>query len=232
MIKTMSTKPLQIACALALAAMSGATPAQTYPPAPGYVTSSDGTVVKSGTGLCVYADTGNTYLPVNPCVPKPATVSMTEVVAPEPVVPPAPVAATPPAAPALAHLTLDADALFDFDKSTLLPAGQAALDDFVAKVRGINAGTITAVGYTDRIGTDDYNQHLSDRRAETVRAYLQDKGIEPGNLHAEGRGDTQPVTKPGECAGSVSAQVIACLQPDRRVEVEVSGTTVALLSNQ
>jgi OOP family OmpA-OmpF porin len=152
---------------------------------------------------------------------------MTQLAVPAPievaVAPPPP--ATPPA---LARITLDADALFDFDKAMLRPAGQLALDDFVGKIKEIHAEMITAYGYTDRFGTDNYNQHLSEQRVGAVRSYLEGKGIAPNNLHTEGRGNTQPVTKPGECEGGENAKVIACLQPDRRVEVEVAGTPVVL----
>lgn len=229
MIYEMSKTPLRVACALALAAMTSATPA--YTDVPGYVTSTGGSVVMSGTGLCVHADTGATFVPDNPCVPTPAPAPMSAIVPPAPA--PVDVAEAPPAPPPAAvpvRQSFDADALFDFDKSTLRTAGQLALDKFIGEVKGMNAGMITAIGFTDRIGTDAYNQQLSDRRAETVRAYMQEKGIEPGNIHAEGRGNTQPITKPGECEGDRSAQVIECLQPNRRVEVEVTGTTIAMAS--
>jgi OOP family OmpA-OmpF porin len=229
MIHECSKTSLKIACALALAAMASAAFAD--PDAPGYVTTPAGSVVMSGTGLCVHADTGNTFVPGNPCTPQPAAAPVSELVPPAPapvVVAQAP--AAPPPAPVIARETFNADALFDFDKSTLRPAGQQVLDKFIGEVKGMNAETITALGYTDRIGTDAYNQQLSDRRAETVRAYMQEGGIEPGSIRAEGRGNTQPVTKPGECAGDRSEKVIDCLQPNRRVEVEVTGTAVAMAS--
>ena len=229
MIQAKSIKQLSIAvsCALALGAMSGAAIAQAYWVPPGHLTSSDGSVVMSGSGLCIHADTGVTPAPARECDPNSAPAPMTELVAPAPIE----VAVAPPqpaAPPVIARMTLDADALFDFDKAMLLPAGQLALDNFVDKVKGINAEMITAFGYTDRFGTDDYNQRLSEQRAEAVRTYLEGKGIAPNNMHAEGRGNTQPVTKPGECDGGENAKVIACLQPDRRVEVEVTGTPVVL----
>ena len=124
-------------------------------------------------------------------------------------------------------MTLDADALFDFDKAVLRPAGRAALDDFAGKIKGIDPETIMAVGHTDRFGSEAYNQRLSDQRVEAVKTYLVSKGIEPNRIRTEGKGETQPVTKTGECDGNQSAKVIACLQPDRRVEVEVMGTRIA-----
>lgn len=121
-------------------------------------------------------------------------------------------------------VTLDAGALFDFDTYGLRPEGRAALDDFVGRLKGATLGMIRTVGHADRLGSDAYNQILSEDRAEAVKAYLVSKGIEPVRVHAEGRGATQPVTKLGECAGGKSAKVIACLQRDRRVGIEVAGT--------
>ena len=121
-------------------------------------------------------------------------------------------------------VTLDADALFDFDKSVLRPAGRDTLDKFVKGIQGINPPTITAVGHTDRIGSMSYNQNLSEERAAAVKAYLVSLGIETKNIQTEGKGETHPITKAGECVGGKSAKLIACLQPDRRVEVEVSGS--------
>ena len=108
----------------------------------------------------------------------------------------------------------------------LRPAGKTALDDFVGKLDGIKPEVINAVGYTDRFGTEAYNQRLSERRVLAVRTYLVTKGIESSRIHTEGKGESQPVTKAGECDGAKSKKVIACLQPDRRVEVEVIGNRV------
>jgi outer membrane protein OmpA-like peptidoglycan-associated protein len=119
---------------------------------------------------------------------------------------------------------LDAGALFDFDGYELRPEGRAALDEFLGSLDGATLGTIRAVGHADRLGSEGYNQILSEDRAEAVKAYLVSKGIEPGRVQAEGRGATQPVTKPGDCAGGKSAKILACLQPDRRVGIEVAGT--------
>lgn len=125
---------------------------------------------------------------------------------------------------AIEKVTLDAGALFEFDDHGLRPASRAALDDFIARLKGATLGMIRAVGHADRIGSEAYNQILSEDRAETVKAYLVGKGIEPERVSAEGRGATQPATKPGECASGRSEKVIACLQPDRRVGIEAAGT--------
>ncbi|MCP6769369.1 OmpA family protein, partial [Klebsiella pneumoniae] len=81
-----------------------------------------------------------------------------------------------------------------------------------------------AIGHADRIGSKAYNQKLSVRRAEAVRKYLTDKGIAPNRVYTDGKGKTQPVTKAGDCKMKNRKALITCLQPDRRVAVEVSGT--------
>jgi len=121
-------------------------------------------------------------------------------------------------------VVFDADALFDFDAYQLRPEGRAALDDFLGRLKGTTLGMIRAVGHADRLGSEGYNQILSEDRAEAVKAYLISKGIEPDRVRAEGRGARQPVTKPGECTGGKNAKVIACLRADRRVGIEVAGT--------
>jgi OOP family OmpA-OmpF porin len=138
--------------------------------------------------------------------------------------------AAPPPPPAVPQATaekikLSADALFDFDKAVLKPAGKQALDELAAKVGQINLEVILAVGHTDRIGSDSYNQGLSERRANAVKEYLVSKGIESNRIYTEGKGEAQPVT--GTQCDSVRGRtaLISCLQPDRRVEVEVIGTT-------
>ena len=127
--------------------------------------------------------------------------------------PAAPAVAAAPAGPS--KVTYAADALFDFDKAVLKPAGKAKLDDLVGKVKGINLEVVIAVGHTDSVGAAGYNQKLSVKRAEAVKAYLVSKGIEKNRVYTEGKGLTQPVadnkTKEGR-------------SKNRRVEVEVVGT--------
>ncbi len=130
---------------------------------------------------------------------------------------PAPKAAPAPApqAPAASKVTYAADAFFDFDKSVLKPAGKAKLDDLVGKVKGINLEVIIAVGHTDSVGNDTYNQKLSVRRAESVKAYLVTKGIEKNRIYTEGKGEKQPVADNKTKEGRAK---------NRRVEIEVVGT--------
>ncbi len=148
---------------------------------------------------------------------------------------PAPVAAPPPPPPppalrpvplALRKVRFSADSLFDFDKAILKPAGKQALDKLAADLRGVDYNVITVTGYTDRIGSHAYNMRLSTRRAESLKTYLvESAGIPAGKIAARGRDGADPVTRPGQCKGTKATKaLIACLQPDRRVEVEVSGT--------
>ena len=98
------------------------------------------------------------------------------------------------------------------------------LDGLVTQLNGATYDTILVTGQTDRFGSANYNQKLSERRAASVKDYLVSKNVQASRIDAEGKGETQPMTKPGECRGAKSAKVIACLQPDRRVDVEMKGT--------
>jgi OOP family OmpA-OmpF porin len=126
--------------------------------------------------------------------------------------------------PAGEKITVAADALFDFNKAVLRPAGKAKLDELVSKAKAINLEVILAVGHTDRIGGDAYNQKLSEKRAAAVKEYLVSKGIEANRVYTEGKGKKQPVTG-DKCKGNgKSKALVDCLQPDRRVDIEVVGT--------
>ena len=132
--------------------------------------------------------------------------------------------AGPTTKPGGEKVTVAADALFDFNKATLRPEGKAKLDEVVTKANSLNLEVVIAVGHADRIGSAAYNQKLSEKRAASVKDYLVSKGIPANRVYTEGKGSKQPVTKPGQCKGPKSAKVIACLQPDRRVDIEIIGT--------
>ena len=215
---------LAVLCVLALGILSGAASAQTKPAEAAYVTDGRGAVVRSPFGLCWHSSFGPAGYSAE-CDPNPAPVKVAEATQPAPPPPPPPSVAAPK--PAGAKVTLDADTLFDFDKAVLRPAGMKALDEFLEKMKSIDAEVIIAVGHADRFGSDAYNQSLSERRAASVKTYLGTKGIAANRVHTEGRGEKEPVTKADDCKGAKSAKVIACLQPDRRVEIEVVGTQLA-----
>ncbi len=160
----------------------------------------------------------------------PAPVAQAE---PAPVV----VAAAPPApepvpvpkvVPLPTKVTLAADSLFAFDKSTVSPDGKQQIDAFAAKLKTMDYEFVTVTGHTDRIGRLPYNMKLSARRADAVGSYLvREKGIPEAKVLARGQAGANPVTQPGDCVGNkVSKALIACLQPDRRVDLEVTGQTL------
>jgi len=186
----------------------------------GYAIDQRGSVVKSGTGLCWRTGYWTPAMAVEECDPD--LVKKAEPMAPKSRA----VAAAPAAAPkpAAQKVTLAADALFDFNKADLRAEGKAKLDKLAGDIKGIKLEVIIAVGHADRFGTDAYNQKLSEKRAEAVKAYLVSKGVEPNRVYTEGKGKKQPITKADQCKGPKSKKVVDCLQPDRRVEIEVIGT--------
>lgn len=218
---------LAVSCALALGLVSGVATAQPNASREGYVVDQRGELVRSGTGLCWRTGYWTPALAIEECDPdlvKKPPLAAAPAPAPMPL---AAVTPTPAPRPAGQRVKLNADTLFDFDKAVLRPAGREALDDFVSKSKDINPEVITVVGHADRFGSDSYNQRLSEQRAAAVKTYLLSKGIEANRIQTEGKGETQPVTKADDCRGAKSAKVIACLQPDRRVDIEVVGTQPA-----
>jgi OmpA-OmpF porin, OOP family len=168
--------------------------------------------------------------PAPPPPPKPAAAPKPEP-APAPV--PAPRVEAPKPEPekpkpVAEKITFAADVLFDFDKAVVKPEGKSKLDDLSNKVKGINLEVIIAIGHADSIGSDAYNQRLSVRRAESIKAYLVSRGIEANRVYTEGKGEKQPVTA-GKCKNMgkehrSNKKMVDCLQADRRVEIEVIGT--------
>jgi len=173
----------------------------------------NGDVWKNASGDCWRNASWTPATAAPGCGPAPAPVTPRAVEAPPPA--PAPAPAPAPQTPAASKVTYAADAFFDFDKATLKPAGKAKLDDLVGKVKGINLEVIIAVGHTDSVGSDAYNQKLSVKRAESVKAYLVSKGIEKNRIYTEGKGEKQPVADNKTKEGRAK---------NRRVEIEVVGT--------
>jgi OOP family OmpA-OmpF porin len=184
------------------------------------------TVWKNGTNELCWRDASWTPATANQACdgalkPPPAPVAMPAPPAPAPapaVVAPTPAVVAPvvvPAAPVSEKVTFAADAFFDFDKSVLKPEAKAKLDDLVAKTSAVALEVIIAVGHTDAVGTDGYNQKLSVQRSEAVKAYLVGKGIEKNRVYTEGKGEKQPVADNKTAEGRAK---------NRRVEIEVVGT--------
>jgi len=146
---------------------------------------------------------------------------------PAPAPPPVIVAVVvPPLAPAARRVTYSAESVFGFDTTEVQPAGQAALDSFSAELAGTSYSNIQVEGHTDRLGSSAYNLTLSQQRADAVKAYLVSHGkLDPAKVQAVGKGEAMPVTDAATCPGQrQSASLIACLQPDRRVVIDVAGT--------
>lgn len=225
----MMSRPLAIIAGIALAAL--ALPAVTFAQDTknqGYLVDTQGqnAIVKAvGAGVCVRTSDWSPARAVAECdpdlvkkpVPAPAPAA-----APKPAPQPAPT--KEPAKLLPQKINFSGDALFDFDKSALRPEGKAMLDELARTLEGAKFEVILAIGHTDRIGSKAYNQKLSVRRADAVKRYLAGKGIAPNRIYTEGKGEAQPVTKTADCQGKRGKALIACLQPDRRVDVEVTGS--------
>ena len=147
---------------------------------------------------------------------------------PAPTPPPAPAPQAPPPppppkpAPKPEKVTTASTVNFDFDRYVIRPDARSKLDDLVGKLRDVNLEVVIAVGHADRIGSDAYNMKLSVRRADSVKAYLVSKGVAASRIYTEGKGERQPVK---ECKGDKKTkELIACLEPNRRVETEAVGS--------
>jgi OOP family OmpA-OmpF porin len=200
--------PLLIAAGIAISAMPFAASAQSKQ---GYWTQGGTAIWKNASGQCWRAGYWTPAMAIEECDPD----LMPKRAAPPP--PPAKPMAKPAAKPkpVAEKVTLAADVLFDFDKAVLKNEGKAKLDDLADKVRAINLEVVIAIGHTDSVGSDAYNQKLSVRRAESVKAYLVSKRIEPNRIYTEGKGEKQPVASNKTKDGRAK---------NRRVEIEVIGT--------
>lgn len=190
-------------------------------PKSAYVQDARGVIARDPFGLCWRTGYWTPADAVPGCdVPlcvAPETLQGGKCVAPAmaPAAAPAAPAPAPAPAPVSEKVSFAADAFFDFDKSVLKPEGKAKLDDLTSKIKDMNLEVAIAVGHTDSVGTDAYNQKLSIRRAEAVKAYMVSKGIEVNRVYTEGKGEKQPVADNKTAAGRAQ---------NRRVEIEVVGT--------
>lgn len=206
--------------ALVLGATSIAALAQQGRSTQGYLTDQRNGIVKDPFNLCwrtgywtpalAHCECDVDLIPRDVCFPPPPKPAA----APAPKPAPAPVAKPAPK-PVTEKVTFAADVFFDFDKAVLKPEGKAKLDDLAAKLKATALEVIIAIGHTDAIGSSEYNQKLSVRRAEAVKAYLVSKGIEPNRVYTEGKGKSQPIADNRTAEGRAK---------NRRVEIEVVGT--------
>ncbi len=127
------------------------------------------------------------------------------------------------AARSVVSVNFEAEPLFSFDKAVIRKDQRKSLDEFVAGLKGVDYDEITAVGHADKLGSDAYNQKLSERRANAVKAYLVSRGVPASKIRADGRGESEPVTG-DDCKGTRGKALISCLQPDRRVDVSANGS--------
>lgn len=212
---------LAVTGALAFGLMSAVVNAQS-----GWLHDSEGRVVRDSYGNCVHSGP-----PAFPDGPKECNlndqlsgVDSIPDAAPERASVTEPVVVTE-ATPALVltnqRMMIDADVLFDYDAATLRPSAQRTLNAITDTVSATNPQTILVVGHASRPGSEDYNQRLSEARADSVKAYLVSRGIEPSRVRAFGVGETQPITLSGECLDGTGSKAIACEQPDRHVEIEL-----------
>ena len=230
MSNTVRQARLASACALALGIFSTTAIAQIVQGEHALAVDSSGAPVMSGFGLCVRGGFGPAPAWTVAChgaAPVPVAVYY---YAPAATAAPAPFPAATSAAAALPvweKVAFDANVLFDSDKSALRPAGRDTLDEFVGKIHGLDSQSIMLVGYADRMGTHAANQTLSQQRVDAVKAYLVGQGIAANRVQTSARGETQPSTLAGECKDANNVKNVACMQADRHVFIEVSGSRIA-----
>lgn len=208
---------------------TGSTEAAFPKNAPGYAVASDGRVVLSGFGECVRSGQWVLANSVDPCdqiarvsVPVPV-VAYQERPAPPPPVAVAAVAQPEPPRMVIQKVSLSTDVLFDFNKAELKDAGKQKLDELASQIKDAKVEEIVVVGHADRIGSETYNEKLSEARAQSVKGYLAERGAKTNVITAQGKGEAAPVTG-DQCKKMAGKKLIECLQPDRRVEIEVLGS--------
>ena len=228
-MRSMFTKKqaaLALACTLALGVLSAAASAQVVNfNEKALVTNTRGGPIMSGSGLCWHGGFGPAPSWTEGCHPY-VPVPLAQYVAPAPA--PAPTVMAAQAAPQVwEKVAFDANVLFDSDKSDLRAAGRDTLDQFVDKIHGLDSRSIMAVGYADRMGSESSNQVLSEERVDAVKAYLVTKGVAANRVRTSAWGETRPDTYATECKDANNAKNVACMQPDRHVFIEISGTRIA-----
>jgi OOP family OmpA-OmpF porin len=219
---------LAAACALSLGAFCAAAAAQETGEHI-LVKDSSGQQVMSGAGVCLHSGFG----------PQPSWTAACHAALPARVTQyaekmqyvakaiPAPAAAAAAPLAIYEKVVFDANVLFDSNKSDLRRAGRDTLDAFVGKIRGLESQSVMAIGYADRMGGTDSNQILSEERVDSVKAYLVASGVAAERIKTSGWGETRPTTRAAECKDANNPRNVACMQPDRHVFIEISGSRLA-----
>jgi OOP family OmpA-OmpF porin len=164
------------------------------------------TIIMSGSGHCVHTGSWTPAKAIYECDPDFAGR-------------PSAVRRSGPPSPAFEKITLQTETLFDFDGASLRPEGKASLDDLVAKMKASpEVELIVLSGHTDRIGTEAYNMDLSQRRVDSVESYLMSQGVAADRIQSVAKGESEPVV---DCKGERGRALVECLQPNRRVEIQI-----------
>ena len=218
--------------AIAFAAFCGVVIADSFPEKTGYLIDSRGNVVKNSYGECWRTGYWTPAMAIAECdpdlvkkeTPKEAAPFVPSETKPSPV-PEKPAVVVIAPEKTVVEVYFNAETLFDFDKAVVKPEGRKILDEKI--VSGMNmhpeVELLVITGHADRIGTEEYNQGLSERRANAVKAYLVKQGVAADRIRASGKGESEPNPEANTrqaCKGITSNKLIACLQPDRRVTVE------------
>jgi OOP family OmpA-OmpF porin len=186
----------------------------------GYLLDSRGAVVKSGSGLCVHTGFWTPAMAIAECD---ATLAK-EVV-------PMVADSTPPvAAPLIVYkpYTLQTETLFAYNKSDISTGGKQQINDGIVGMmkKYPKDGVVLITGHADRIGSEEYNLALSQRRADTVQAYLIEQGIDGRRIETAAKGESEPVVACDKIEGRanrMNKKLIACLQPNRRIVLDLKG---------
>ena len=219
---------LAVACALALVVFSTTTSAQPRDlNENALLLDSRGAPVMNATGLCWHSGYGPAPLWTAGChAERPTPVAQSVAPVAQPAVPAAVAAAAAPL-PVYEKVAFEANVLFDSNKSDLTSAGRSSLDAFVSRMGGLDAQSVMAIGYADRMGSEAANQILSEERVNAVKSYLVAKGVTADRVRTSAWGETRPSTAAAECNDANTPRNVACMQPDRHVSIEISGSRLA-----
>lgn len=190
----------------------------------GYVQQGSTEIVRTGANQCLHTGTWSRDGAIEQCDPQlaaraesaPQPVAKAETGELPPVVPSQPVDVPAEPQRTVERIYLGADTYFDFNQASLKPQAQATLEKIANRAKEGTDATIEIVGHADQIGNEEYNLNLSERRADAVRAYFVDQGVAENAIRIEARGETDPIVR---CEGKQGAELVSCLQPNRRSEV-------------